>query len=96
LIGVKPFGFGDIGGFGNGFAFIFVFFGSWHNDIPCKNFIVRKSSNEFEELFINLMSKSNTESMACHMAKIYFDAMFNTSFCKMFLANLQSICKRNF
>ena len=45
---------------------------------------------------MNSISNSNTDKIACQRAKICFETMFWTSFCKTSFADLQSIRKRNF
>jgi len=42
------------------------------------------------------ISKSKTLKIACHLAKICFDAKFLTSFCKISFADLQSTRIKNF
>ena len=63
---------------------------------PCKNSLVRKSGSELFSPLINLISKSNADKIACHLANICFETRFSTSFCRISLADLQSIRKRNF
>ena len=62
----------------------------------CKNSQVRKSGILFWVPSMNSISKSKTERMACHRAKICFDAMFWTSFSKTCFADLQSTLIKNF
>jgi hypothetical protein len=40
------------------------------------------------------ISKSNALKIAYHLAKIWFDAMFSTSFFKIYFADLQSILNK--
>ena len=63
---------------------------------PYKNSRERKSGKTFEERFINSISKSKTDKMACYLAKICFQTRFRTSFCNISFALLQSTLKRNF
>jgi len=84
------------------FAFVLVVahFDSCSNKFllvfPCRNSLVRKSRRELFFPLINSMSKSKAERIACHLANIYFETRFLTSFCKISFANLQYIRSKNF
>ena len=67
-----------------------------HYSTAFRNSWVRKSGIDFLEPLIYSMSKSKTVKIACHLAKICFEAMFSTSFTITYLALLQSICNKNF
>ena len=60
-----------IGCFGSWFDRFFVF-----AHFPCKNSRERKSDKTFEDPFINSISKSKTDKIACHLAKICFETKF--------------------
>jgi hypothetical protein len=73
--------------------FLYLFYEpSW----DCKNSQVRKSGIKFSNPLIYSISKSKALKIACHLAKICFDAMFSTSFFRIYFADLQSILRRNF
>ena len=63
---------------------------------PCRNSLVKKSGRELSEPFINSISKSKADKIACHQANICLETKFWTSFCKTSFADLQSIRIRNF
>jgi hypothetical protein len=62
---------------------------------PVKNSRVRKSGRELDSPLINSILKSKIERIACHLANIYLEAIFFTSFSRTSLADLQSIRKLN-
>ena len=63
---------------------------------PCRNSRDKKSRREFESPLINSISKSKTDKIACHLAKIYFETIFWTSFWRISFALLHSTRRRNF
>ena len=77
-------------------SIFFIFLFARHLYLFCKNSLVKKSSREFSFPLINSISKSKILKIACHLAKIYLDAIFWTSFCKISLADLQSIWSKDF
>ena len=52
---------------------------------PCKNSRERKSGKTFEDPLINSISKSKTDKIACHLAKICFETKFEHLFAKFLL-----------
>jgi len=48
--------------------------------IPSKNSLGQKYGRELLSLFIKSISKSKADNLACHLAKIYFETKFLTSF----------------
>ena len=74
-------------GFGFGFG--------RHQDLFWRNFLVTKSGIKFISPFIYSISKLKIFNIACHWAKIYFEAIF-WSFYKKKLVCLQSMCKKHF
>jgi hypothetical protein len=51
----------------------------WGSQFPYKNSRVKKLGIQFASPLIDSISKSKELRIACHLAKIYFDAIFLTS-----------------